>query len=311
MDGGDASQTDRDNAVSTRPTGVVFADIVDSTGLIRRLGETEARRVVLESLDALRPQVASCGGRVLDQIGDEIMSVFPTAAGTLLAVVRFQRAVMAGRIDGTISDLIRLRIGGHFGPTLHEGGAVFGETVHMARRLASLAKAEQCLVSEELALSGAPAEDWIVRPVEETLLKGSSRPWRVYEVVWDLGRATVIDPNPQTLGPSKRPRTLCIQYGEQELLVDRDHPHADIGRDPVCDLTIQHARVSRIHLRIELRKSGFVAVDKSANGSRIVHADGQTRFLLRDESLLGERGEIVFAPGEGEEASPRIVFREI
>lgn len=310
MDGGVDSHTNRETAESTGPTGIVFADVVDSTGLIHRLGEAEARRVILGALDALRPQVVSCRGRVLDQIGDEIMCAFPTAADSLMAVVRFQRAMMHGRLEGTVADHVRLRIGGHFGPALHEGGSVFGETVHMARRLASLAKAEQILVSEELAHCGAPGEDWVVRPVEETLLKGSSRLWRVFEVVWDLGRATVIDPFPKALRPSHPSRTLRIRYGERELVVDRDHPHADIGRDPHCDLTIHHVRVSRIHLRIELRKSGFVAVDKSANGSRILQADGQARFLVRDETMLGERGEIVLAPDEGDETSPRIVFGE-
>jgi pSer/pThr/pTyr-binding forkhead associated (FHA) protein len=52
------------------------------------------------------------------------------------------------------------------------------------------------------------------------------------------------------------------------------------GRDPACDLVVEHPTVSRFHARIELADDGVVWVedDHSCNGTHLKRCDNWTRI---------------------------------
>lgn len=291
------------------PIGVLFADITDSSGLIHSLGELEARRAILGCLDVLAEAATLHGGEVVDRIGDEIMCTFPTARDTFDAAIQLQRALVAARAAGRAREEIRIRIGCHFGSALREAGTVFGETVHVARRLATVAKAEQIVTSEEVVRAGSHGDDITWRPIEVAYLKGIARPIQVFEVVWDPHQSTWLDLESPSVAPSGS-QQLSLNHGADTVVLDAGRPAATIGRDVKCDLVIDEFRVSRVHVRIELRKAGFVAIDQSANGTLIATQDGEPQLLHRDECLLGRQGTIMLAPvGEGE-ARRVVTFQE-
>ncbi|MCW8927110.1 MAG: FHA domain-containing protein [Xanthomonadales bacterium] len=67
------------------------------------------------------------------------------------------------------------------------------------------------------------------------------------------------------------------------------------GRDPACDLVIEHPSVSRFHARIELAEDGVVWVqdDASSNGTFLHRCDSWTRIgkaslCIGDGIRLGE-----------------------
>ena len=60
---------------------ILFADVVDSTGITEALGDVESRNIIAEILGQLSSVTESVGGVVIKTIGDEIMSSFESRDG--------------------------------------------------------------------------------------------------------------------------------------------------------------------------------------------------------------------------------------
>ena len=72
-------------AEKTRPLGIMFVDLCDSTELKERLPQTDWLPVVARFLKTVTKIVQDAGGTVVKYIGDEVMAVFPDDVGHLLA----------------------------------------------------------------------------------------------------------------------------------------------------------------------------------------------------------------------------------
>jgi class 3 adenylate cyclase len=137
----------RAGEVRTLPTGVItflLADIEDSTGLVRRLGDryggllADARRL-------LRAAIRAAGGREVDARADEMFAVFAQAPSALDAALAVQRKVLARTWPDGIH--VRIRIGLHTGePTLTDTGYV-GLAVNTAARVCFAAHGGQIVLS--------------------------------------------------------------------------------------------------------------------------------------------------------------------
>ena len=57
---------------------IVFADVVGSTQLYDRFGDTRASETVAVCLDVMKDATHQYSGTVIKTIGDEVMSTFPT-----------------------------------------------------------------------------------------------------------------------------------------------------------------------------------------------------------------------------------------
>jgi class 3 adenylate cyclase len=133
--------------VLTLPTGVItflLADIEDSTGLVRRLGDryggllADARRL-------LRTAIRAAGGREVDARADEMFAVFEQAPSALDAALAVQRKVLAKTWPDGIH--VGIRIGLHTGePTLTDTGYV-GLAVNTAARVCFAAHGGQIVLS--------------------------------------------------------------------------------------------------------------------------------------------------------------------
>jgi len=149
----------RASEVRTLPTGFVtflLADIEDSTGLVRHLGDRYSR-LLAEVRRLLGSAIRKSGGRQVDARGDELFAVFKQAAAALDAALAIQRKVL-----GTVwpDDLrVRVRVGLHTGrPTLSDAGYV-GIAVHTAARVCFAAHGGQIMLSRAArdAVVGSPA----------------------------------------------------------------------------------------------------------------------------------------------------------
>ena len=67
--------------------------------------------------------------------------------------------------------------------------------------------------------------------------------------------------------------------------------------------------MSRFHARIEYRKSAFVFVDQSTNGSQVIDKGETGRFVRRDEFRLMGEGTIILGPKSSESDSPSLAYR--
>ncbi|MFI0357750.1 adenylate/guanylate cyclase domain-containing protein [Actinomadura sp. 9N407] len=132
---------------------VGFADMVSFTQMSRELEELELARVVERFEETASDIVASCGGRLVKTLGDEVLFCADDPA-------------VGGEIALTIAEAIQdetevpdVRVGAAHGPVLQLMGDVFGTTVNLAARLTSLARPGSVVIDEELAerLEGEPA----------------------------------------------------------------------------------------------------------------------------------------------------------
>jgi class 3 adenylate cyclase len=137
----------RASEVRTLPTGFVtlmLADIEDSTGLVRHLGDRYSR-LLADVRGLLRGAIRKSGGREVDARADELFAVFKQASAALDAALVIQRKVL---VTVWPDDLrVRVRVGLHTGrPTLTDAGYV-GIAVHTAARVCFAAHGGQIVLS--------------------------------------------------------------------------------------------------------------------------------------------------------------------
>lgn len=118
---------------------LVFTDIVDSTVLAERLGDTAWAEVVRRHELAIQTATESHGGRVIKLLGDGSMLAFESARRAIRAAVDIQRSVADEPFD--------VRIGIHTGDVIRTENDMLGLTVNKAARVASAAGAGQIMVS--------------------------------------------------------------------------------------------------------------------------------------------------------------------
>jgi adenylate cyclase len=142
-----AAAATRDNGdPAGRPmTTVGFADMVSFTQVSRELEEIELARVVEWFEETAADIVASCGGRLVKTLGDEVLfSAETPEVGAEIALT-----VAAAIQDET--EVPDVRVGVAHGPVLPLMGDVFGTTVNLAARLTSLARPGSVVIDSELA----------------------------------------------------------------------------------------------------------------------------------------------------------------
>jgi class 3 adenylate cyclase len=133
---------------------ILFTDIVDSTGMLERLGDHAWARLLREHNARIRAAIDRHRGREIDSAGDGFLALFDGAAKAVQA---------AASMDPSLSDLgLRVRVGIHTGEVEIVGGQARGVAVHAAARVASLAAPGEVLVSgttrDLLDGSGLPLE---------------------------------------------------------------------------------------------------------------------------------------------------------
>lgn len=137
----------RTSEVRTLPTGVVtflLADIEDSTGLVRKLGDGYGR-LLADVRRLLGAAVRASGGREVDVRADELFAVFKQASAALDAALVIQRRFLARAWPDKLR--IRVRVGLHTGrPTLTDTGYV-GLAVHTAARVCFAGHGGQIVLS--------------------------------------------------------------------------------------------------------------------------------------------------------------------
>ena len=191
----------RATEMRTMPTGFVtflLADIEDSTGLLRHLGDRYSG-LLADVRRLLRGAIRNSGGREVDARADELFAVFKQAASALDAALVIQRKVL---VTVWPDDLrVRVRVGLHSGrPTLTDAGYV-GIAVHTAARVCFAAHGGQIVLSRAArdAVDGSQAAGISFRDLGQHQLQGL--PGR--ETLFQVEAADLQSefPPPRTPGP--------------------------------------------------------------------------------------------------------------
>lgn len=171
------------------PVAVLFVDLASFTPLTEAMGDVEAANVLARFADLVRVAASTCEGRVLKQIGDEFMVVFPTAESSVrcgLDIVRRARRE---------HHFPAVRLGAHSGTALYREADYIGATVNIAARVADEAARGQFVTTHavRVQVEEIPELRWV--PLGRHDLKGITEPVELYEVQpVDAPLARTVDP---------------------------------------------------------------------------------------------------------------------
>lgn len=162
-----AAATRENGDPAGRPmTTVGFADMVSFTQVSRELEEIELARVVEWFEETAADIIASCGGRLVKTLGDEVLfSAESPRIGAEIALT-----VAAAIQDET--EVPDVRVGVAYGPVLPLMGDVFGTTVNLAARLTSLARPGSVVIDTELAAQLEKAPEYEVTRIARRPVRG-------------------------------------------------------------------------------------------------------------------------------------------
>ena len=244
---------------------ILFADVVGSTQLYDKFGDTKASETVARCLDVMKDATHQFNGTVIKTIGDEVMATFPTVDEAMGAATQMQNRISSGEDEIKVS----IRIGCHFGPVVQEQNDIFGAAVHTANRMTSQAKAKQIIISGSTVEQMGPDWQAQTRQIDVATVRGRIDEVALFEVLWQPEEATSMLPT-----------------------IDWDSKAINMGRADDNDLVVKGNLISRIHARIEMRRGKFVLIDQSTNGTFLENAQGEEVFIRRDSTALTGEGII-------------------
>ncbi len=283
----------------------LFADVVGSTRLYERFGDAIAHTAIEGCLDELKKITTHFGGRTIKTIGDEIMSVFPSAEAVCQAAIEMQWRV--AELPSVGNERLSIRIGYHFGAAVERDDDVFGDSVNVAARLTEIANGEQIVTSAQ-SLEGLPLQlSSYARHLWPVTVKGRSEPVDLFEILWNGGGDATVTMSAH-FEPERVPVRMRLLYHGTEVVVDPGRPVVSIGRDPGNELVIDAPNTSRVHARVEWRMDKFVLVDLSTNGTYVLSGEDQETNLRREELILNGDGAISLGLSNRVNPNDRIEF---
>ena len=290
---------------------ILFADVVGSTQLYDKFGDTKASETVAVCLDVMKDATHQFNGTVIKTIGDEVMSTFASVDEAMGAAVMMQSRISAeSKQDDRIP--VSIRVGCHFGPVVQEQNDIFGAAVHTANRMTSQAKARQIVISGETVEKMSPQLAEQTRQIDVATVRGKMDEVALYELLWNPEEATSMLPTIEweNRGRNKVSRML-LSFRDQTVEISDSRKSANIGRADDNDLVVKGNLISRIHAKVELRRGKFFLVDQSTNGTFLLTLRGEETFVRRDSTELHGEGTIGLGRAEEAGASLAIHFKAI
>jgi class 3 adenylate cyclase len=161
---------------------LMFSDMHDYTGMMERLGDRDALRVVEDHNRIVRTHCEAHGGFEVELRGDGFLVAFSTPLTGVRCAVALQLAFEAYS-RGHPEQPIQIRIGLHCGEAIRDQDKFFGRTVIHAFRVADLAASEEILVSEQV-ISLVRDRGFQFSHERDVTLKGFSGTHSIARVEW-------------------------------------------------------------------------------------------------------------------------------
>ena len=267
---------------------VLFVDISGSSRLYQELGDAAASRRVRDCLDRLRQVVHTYEGRVIKNMGDGLMCHFVHAHHALEAAAAMQMAIED--LDDQQGPKLGIHVGCHFGQVVERAGDLFGDTVNIAARVATVARTGQIIATRETIERLDERLELNARLLNTVSVKGRRDAITVFDYMWHKqGDLTVVG-QPATPRGNARLKLTCL--GRDVYLERTGAGTISLGREPSCDIPVNDREASRRHATIEVRGDKFVLLDHSSNGTYVATIGATEICLRREEMILPARGRI-------------------
>ena len=273
---------------------VMFADVAGSTAMYENMGDDMARERISKALNMLISITRRHNGKLVKTIGDEILVYFNDVDMAVFSAKAIQETMEDDRSPETIG--VSIRIGMQYGSTILENDDVFGDTVNVAARISSMAKARQILCTQEIAFMVKSAElSNGMRPYDRLRVKGRNEQLDVYLFAWeDEEDLTNMATASSFTNPARhdQAKNLTLTYESKPYVIPADTTSFILGRGRDSELVVKGDLISRYHSRIEHRRGKFIVTDQSTNGTFLRTMEGQDIFLRREEFTVFGSGYI-------------------
>jgi class 3 adenylate cyclase len=284
---------------------VLFADIAGSTRMYEEVGDEKGRELLVACLDGVAEVVERGGGTVIDRIGDELMCTFADPSVAAQTAQELQR-INHQDDGGPEARPLRLRIGFEHGPLIETDQGIFGNTVHTAARLATLAKAGQTLTTRQTLDRIIPPLRMFARLFDRVMLKGIPGEQEIHELPWNT-QSTMKRPSARA---GRRAHTgIEVSYGDDSRRVDAMQPRLEIGKDVACDLRVEGLYVSGLHARVVWDGGRAHLEDVSTNGTRIEPDEGAPSRVHHERLALEGAGRIRLGDPDDETEGATLNYR--
>lgn len=167
-----------DSAVRT----FLFTDIVGSTALTQKFGDTAGIKILQTHNKIVRAALGKYAGKEVKHTGDGIMACFSSTSKSVQAAIHIQEELKKYR-EQEDNLPIHVKIGLNSGEPVTEGDDFFGAAVQLSARLCDLSEPDQILtatVVRDLCM-GKMIQ---FNDVGKVQLKGFSQPIHICEVEW-------------------------------------------------------------------------------------------------------------------------------
>ncbi len=289
---------------------ILFADVVGSTQLYDKFGDTKASETVAACLSVMKDSTHQFNGTVIKTIGDEVMATFPDVDDAMSAAILMQTQITAdNKEEGRIP--VSIRIGCHFGPVVQEQNDIFGAAVHTANRMTSQAKARQVVISGETVKQMSDKFKDQTRQIDVASVRGRIDEVALYELLWNPDEATSMLPTIEWEDRGKNASRVELSFRDQSIEVSDQRKSVSLGRADDNDLVIKGNLISRIHAKIEMCRGKILLIDQSTNGTFLQNIEGDESFVRRDSVELHGEGTIGLGRTEEPGASLAVHYKTV
>jgi adenylate cyclase len=162
---------------------IVFTDIVGFTEFTATRGDADALQL-LATQDRLLSSAMSDGARVVKELGDGLLLLFPEPVTALHTAFALRRGF--GDESAASGLAVGIRVGMHHGTALQRGEDIIGHDVNVAARIVDVAAPGEVLVSDALRRRVDPASAGVrFEELGPVVMKGIPEPvrlWRAEDV---------------------------------------------------------------------------------------------------------------------------------
>lgn len=289
---------------------VMFVDIAGSTALFESLGDVRARELTMRRLAALAALAKDNDGRLVAEIGDELMVLFAQPGDAAAAACQMHaRMAELAQAEPEVPPVL-VRIGMHFGPGSGRKDDLATETAKLGHWAARNAKPEQTLATEPVVAALPGIYKAVSRYVDdETWTFVSPRHLALYEIIWDVEAVTAC-----AAEDGARPARQGVQAVEFSSVhgsveVNAARPVISVGRARHNDLVVVQDFVSRQHFSAQFSRGRCTVTDTSTNGTVIVPRGGEHQLLRRETFPIDGEGTIIL--GDPARDGERVVLRYV
>ncbi len=229
-----------------RLAALLSSDAVDYSRLMAD-DEVETVRTVRAYGAEMGGLVERHRGRVVDFTGDNLLAEFPSAVDAARCAVEIQRALRLRNDARAPERRMEFRIGLHLGDVLVEGERIYGDGVHIAARLETLAPAGGICLSDMIHRQLRNKLDVGFEDLGEQALKNLPEPVRVYRVTDAVPEIAVVSPTPSSapaLPLPEKPSLAVLPFVD----LSGDLRHDYFGTGLAIDIMTELVKVSGLFL---------------------------------------------------------------